>query len=83
MGYSALMILSLALSALGQQQFISAPVITDNAGATYTATLFNSPSSSIRGTVTARSGANGVGLSFDVSFTGLPADVGPFRMTSL
>ncbi|OKL60186.1 hypothetical protein UA08_04575 [Talaromyces atroroseus] len=75
--YSALVILCLVLSSFGQR-FVSAPVITDNVDAIYTATLLDRASSSIRGRVTASSGANGVGLSFDVSFTGLPAGLGPF-----
>lgn len=76
---SLLLLLCLALSALGQG-FIHAPVITNNPPTTYTATLFNNPSTSIRGSVTASGAPDGVGLVFRVNFTGLPAGLGPFSM---
>lgn len=75
---SLLLLPSLALSALGQG-FARAPVITNNPPTTYTATLFNNPSTSIRGEITASGAPGGVGVVFRVNFTGLPANIGPFR----
>ncbi|EED24206.1 cytosolic Cu/Zn superoxide dismutase, putative [Talaromyces stipitatus ATCC 10500] len=76
--YSLLLLASLALSAL-VQGYTPAPVTTNNPFPdVYTATLFDSPSSSIRGSITVIAGPGGVGLSFSVHFTGLPPDLGPF-----
>lgn len=80
--YSLLLLMSFALSALGQG-YIHAPVITGNEGTTYTATLRNSASTTIRGTITAGSAPGGTGLTFRVSFTGLPPNLGPFRLSLL
>lgn len=77
--FSLLLLPSLALSALGQG-FTPAPVITNNPPTTYTATLFDNPSTSIRGGITTSGAPDGVGVTFRVNFTGLPADIGPFRM---
>ncbi|EEA20470.1 cytosolic Cu/Zn superoxide dismutase, putative [Talaromyces marneffei ATCC 18224] len=74
---SLLLLPSLALSALGQG-FTHAPVITNNPPTTYTATLFDNPSTTVRGNVTASGAPDGVGLVFRVNFTGLPANIGPF-----
>lgn len=76
---SSLLLPSLALSALGQA-FTAAPVITNKPPATYTATLSDNPNTPIRGYVTASGAPDGVGVVFRVNFTGLPPDIGPFRM---
>jgi hypothetical protein len=75
---SILLLPSLALSALGQG-FTPAPVTTNNPPTTYNATLFDNPSTSVRGYITASGAPDGVGIIFRVNFTGLPADIGPFR----
>lgn len=77
---SLLFLPSLALSALGQG-FTSAPVITNNPPTTYTAIFFDKPSTSVRGDIIASGAPGGVGVIFRVNFTGLPANIGPFRMT--
>lgn len=76
---SLLLLPSLALTALGQA-LTPAPVITNNPPVTYTATLSNNPNTSIRGYVTASGAPDGIGVVFRVNFTGLPPNIGPFRM---
>ncbi len=58
----------------------SAAVVSDNpVGVTYVATLPDSRTSGIRGTVTARSGANGLGVEFTLDVSGFPNNaLGPF-----
>jgi hypothetical protein len=80
--YSLVVLASLVLSVIAQQ-FTEAPVITGNEEVVYTASLFNSESSTIRGNISATAGPDGTGLWFRVSLTGLPDNVGPFRMTFL
>lgn len=80
--YRLVVLASLVLSAMAQQ-FTEAPVITGNKDIVYTASLFNSQSSTIRGNISATVGPDGTGLWFRVSLTGLPDNVGPFRMTFL
>ncbi|CRG84960.1 hypothetical protein PISL3812_02125 [Talaromyces islandicus] len=75
--YRPVVLVSLALSVIAQQ-FTEAPVITDNEDIVYTASLFDSTSSTIRGNISATAGPDGVGLWFRVSLTGLPDNVGPF-----
>lgn len=78
--YRLVVLASLVLSVVAQQ-FTEAPVITGNEDVVYTASLFDSDSSTIRGNVSATAGPDGVGLWFRVSLTGLPDGVGPFRTT--
>lgn len=65
------------------RNFTPAPVVTSNANTSYVAILDNSSSSSIRGSVTAKAGPDGIGLTFEVSFTGFPSGLGPFCMANL
>lgn len=78
--YRLVVLASLVLAVMAQK-FTEAPVITGNTDVVYTASLFNSESSTIRGNVSATAGPDGIGLWFRVSLTGLPDNTGPFRMT--
>ena len=73
-------LLALAATALAQTPpFPPAPVVSNNPlGATYVATLPNTPKTAVRGSIQAATAPGGVGVSFTVSFTGLPASGGPF-----
>ncbi|KAF2034927.1 Cu,Zn superoxide dismutase-like protein, partial [Setomelanomma holmii] len=58
---------------------IPAPKVTGNpAGASYVATLPIKEGSPIRGSISAVTAPDGVGVKFSVSFSGLPATGGPF-----
>lgn len=78
--YRLIALASLVLLVIAQQ-FTEAPVITGNTDVVYTASLFDSETSTIRGNISATAGPDGVGLWFRVSLTGLPDNVGPFRMS--
>lgn len=76
---STLALASAATGALGD----AAIVQKNPVGVTYTATLPNSPSSGVRGSVSGTSNANGTGVLFSVSLSGFPAaSLGPFRTLS-
>lgn len=76
---STLALASAATGALGD----AAVVQKNPAGVTYTATLPNSPSSGVRGSVSGTSNANGTGVLFSVNLSGFPAaSLGPFRTLS-
>jgi len=57
----------------------NASVVTDNPlGVTYTATLPNKNTTTVRGSVKAVANSNGTGVAFTVAFSGLPSSGGPF-----
>lgn len=73
------LLMSLWLTVIGAQ-FFEAPVITNNTNNTYTLNLLDKNTTDIRGDVIASAGPGGVGVLFNVDFTGFPQGLGPFSM---
>lgn len=76
--FSVLAAASVAVNAQSST-VVPAPVVSSNpAGAVYVAKLPEQQGSTVRGSVTGISAADGNGVKFSVSVSGLPAEGGPF-----
>ncbi|KAF1840856.1 Cu,Zn superoxide dismutase-like protein [Cucurbitaria berberidis CBS 394.84] len=72
-------LLAAASIASAQSSVTPAPAVASNpAGASYVGVLPEKAGSNLRGSISAVSAADGKGVKFSVSFSGLPAEGGPF-----